>query len=226
MARARLRVVAGRAGGLRLESPAGATTRPTAERVREAVFGSVGPAASGAVVLDLFAGTGAMAIEALSRGAGRAVLVERDRREAGVCGRNLERTGFADAGRVVEGDVVRFLDRTAPAEAPFHLVCCDPPYDTPDAEVDAVLERLAGAGRARRGGAPGRERPHSTGTMATPVLTDVRGYARAPPVDRGLGPHPLTHLSSRPRTHLHFPPPNPSEETTWPPPCARDRSTR
>ena len=168
MARSRLRVVAGRAGGLRLESPAGATTRPTAERVREAVFGSVGPAASGAVVLDLYAGTGAMAIEALSRGAGRAVLVERDRREAGVCRRNLDRTGFADAGRVVEGDVVRFLERAAPPDAPFHLVCCDPPYETPDAEVDAVLECLTAPGWLAPAALVVVERP-AGGTLRAPA---------------------------------------------------------
>lgn len=137
-------MVAGSAGGLRLESPAGAATRPTAERVREAVFGSVGADALDASVLDLYAGTGAMAIEALSRGAARAVLVERDRREAQVCRRNLDRTGFAAVGRVVEGDVERFLGRPPPPEAPFAVVCVDAPYETPDAVVDALLERLAG----------------------------------------------------------------------------------
>jgi 16S rRNA (guanine966-N2)-methyltransferase len=136
----RLRVVAGTVGGRRLESPAGAA-RPTAERVREAVFASIGVAVSGAVVLDLYAGTGAMAIEALSRGASGAVLVERDRREAAVCRRNLVHTGFDGRARVAETDVARFLDRP-PAEAPFSLVCCDPPYDTADAAVDGLLARL------------------------------------------------------------------------------------
>lgn len=142
----RLRVVAGSAGGLRLESPAVATTRPTAERVREAVFGAIGADTRGAAVLDLYAGTGAMAIEALSRGAARAVLVERDRSEAAVCRRNLDHTGFARTGRVVEGDVERFLEQPPPAEAPFAVVTCDPPYDTADPVVDALLGRLAGPG--------------------------------------------------------------------------------
>jgi 16S rRNA (guanine966-N2)-methyltransferase len=146
VAKGRLRVVAGAAGGLRLESPAGRETRPTAERVREAVFASVGSAVAGCAVLDLYAGTGAMAVEALSRGAAAAVLVERDRNEAAVCRRNLAHTGFAAVSRVVEGDVGAFLERSAPPEAPFALVCCDPPYETPDAAVDAVLVRLGGPG--------------------------------------------------------------------------------
>jgi 16S rRNA (guanine(966)-N(2))-methyltransferase RsmD len=129
-----------------LESPAGATTRPTAERVREAVFSSLGAAVHGIAVLDLYAGTGAMAIEALSRGAARAVLVERDRREAAVAVRNLAHTGFAEVGRVVVRDVVPVLRGGPPPEAPFGLVCCDPPYDTPDATVDAVLRALDAPG--------------------------------------------------------------------------------
>lgn len=146
MARARLRVIAGSAGGLRLEAPPGRATRPTTERVREAVFSSLGRAVVGASVLDLYAGTGAMAIEALSRGAARAVLVERDRLAAAVCRRNIERTGFAGRARVVEGAVERFLADPPPPEAPFHLVCCDPPYDLDDAGITGVLERLAEKG--------------------------------------------------------------------------------
>ena len=143
MAKGRLRVVAGSAGGLRLESPAGQDTRPTTERVREAVLSSLGRFVEGVAVLDLYAGTGAMAIEALSRGAARAVLVERHRAESAVCARNLDHTGFAARSRVVEVDVVRFLAGLAPAEAPFGLVCCDPPYDSSDLEVGGVIAGLA-----------------------------------------------------------------------------------
>jgi 16S rRNA (guanine966-N2)-methyltransferase len=169
-------VVAGSAGGLRLESPSGATTRPTAERVREAVFASVGSEVLDASVLDLYAGTGAMGIEALSRGAGRAVLVERDRREAAVCRRNLEHTGFAASGRVVEGDVERFLERPPPPESPFSLVCCDPPYDTADAVVDALLERLAAPGWLAAGALVMVERPEGS-HLAVPVGWEHR-FAR------------------------------------------------
>jgi len=164
----RLRVVAGRAGGLRLESPAGAATRPTAERVREAVFSSVGPALHGVSVLDLYAGTGAMGIEALSRGAARAVLVEHDRREVEVIRRNLAHTGFADAGRIAAGDVARFLDRPPPVEAPFGLVCCDPPYDTADAAVDALLAGLAADGWLVAGALVVVERPVGSALAVPP----------------------------------------------------------
>jgi 16S rRNA (guanine966-N2)-methyltransferase len=137
-----LRVVAGTAGGRRLESPAGAHTRPTTERVREALFSAVGERVVDGAVLDLYAGTGAMAIEALSRGATRALLVEHDRLEAAVCRRNLEHTGFAGHASVVEAKVDTLLAREPPPEAPFALVCCDPPYDVPDEQVERVLVLL------------------------------------------------------------------------------------
>jgi len=188
----RLRVVAGSAGGLRLESPAGATTRPTAERVREAVFASIGPALHGVAVLDLYAGTGALAVEALSRGAGRAVLVERDRREAAVARRNLERTGFAAVGRVVEGDVDRFLERPPPPEAPFGLVCCDPPYDTADAVVAGLLVRLADGAWVVPGALVVVERP-TGGALAVPAGWEprfARTYGDTLVHLLAAGPHP------------------------------------
>jgi 16S rRNA (guanine966-N2)-methyltransferase len=127
--------------------------------VREAVFASIGPRVIDASVLDLYAGTGAMAVEALSRGAARAVLVERDRRAAAVCRRNLDTTGFGAVGRVVEADVARFLGRPPPPEAPFGLVCCDPPYDTDDTVVEALLARLATPGWLGPGALVVVERP-------------------------------------------------------------------
>lgn len=165
----RLRVVAGSAGGLRLESPAGASTRPTAERVREAVFSAIGPAVRDAAVLDLYAGTGALAVEALSRGAARAVLVEHDRREAAVARRNLEHTGFTAVARVLATDVARFLTGAPPAEAPFGLVCCDPPYEAADPVVDAVLAHLATPGWLAPGALVVVERPVGSALGAPPA---------------------------------------------------------
>jgi len=144
--RGQLRVVAGSVGGRRFEAPPGDAIRPTTERVREAVFSSLGTEAIGASVLDLFAGTGAMAIEALSRGAARAVLVERDRTAADACRRNLKSLGFTGVGRVIERRVESVLEAGPPPEAPFDVVCCDPPYDTPDATVASVLAALATPG--------------------------------------------------------------------------------
>jgi 16S rRNA (guanine966-N2)-methyltransferase len=142
----RLRVIAGSAGGRRLESPVGADTRPTAERVREAVFASLADAVDDASVLDLYAGSGAMAIEALSRGAQQALLVESDAKAAAVCGRNLETIGASERGRVVQQAVERVLSGSPPAEAPFDLVCCDPPYSMSDTDLGEVLALLAAPG--------------------------------------------------------------------------------
>jgi 16S rRNA (guanine966-N2)-methyltransferase len=97
-----MRVIAGRLGGRRLQAPKGTVTRPTSDRVREALFAMLGDV-EGASVLDLFAGTGALGIEALSRGAQRAVFVERDPRVARVLGANLDALGIPDE----EGEVRR-----------------------------------------------------------------------------------------------------------------------
>ena len=148
-----LRVVAGSVGGRRFEAPAGDAIRPTTERVREAVFSSLGAEVPGVSVLDLYAGTGAMAIEALSRGAERAVLVERDRIAADACRHNLDSLGLAGLARVTERPVETMLAAGPPPEAPFGVVCCDPPYETSDADVAAVLTALAAPGWLEPGAA-------------------------------------------------------------------------
>ena len=110
------------------------------------MFSSLGGDAVDASVLDLYAGTGAMAIEALSRGAASAVLVDHDRAAVAVCRRNLESTGFAAAGRVVGTTVAAFLALPPPAEAPFTIVTVDAPYATPSVEIDDALRALATPG--------------------------------------------------------------------------------
>lgn len=135
------RVVAGTARGIRLLAP-GEGTRPIGDRVKQTLFavlqaGSLGPWP--APFLDLYAGSGAAGIEALSRDAPAAVFVERDTRAVAVIRQNLERTGLR--GRVVRDDVLRFLERDSLAEgAPFGAVMVDPPYG--DAAILAALERL------------------------------------------------------------------------------------
>jgi 16S rRNA (guanine966-N2)-methyltransferase len=119
-----VRVVAGEFRGRRLAAPRGARTRPTADRVREALFSMLGDV-SGARVLDLYAGSGALGIEALSRGARSAVFVDRDPRAVAAIERNLESLGLEQ--EVLRQDAVRFLAR---AEGTFDLVFCDPPYDS------------------------------------------------------------------------------------------------
>jgi 16S rRNA (guanine966-N2)-methyltransferase len=124
-----MRVVAGLAGGRRLRAPAGRQVRPTSERVREALFNALGSldAVEGATVLDLFAGTGALGIEALSRGAVSAVFVDADARAVAAIKENLGATGLADRARVVQSDVLRYL-AGAPAPAPVDVAFADPPY--------------------------------------------------------------------------------------------------
>ena len=121
-----MRVVAGSARGRRLRAPPGGTLRPTRDRVREAVFSMVASrdALAGAAVADLFAGTGALGIEALSRGASAATFVERDRTAVETIRANLASTGFAERATVVHGDVLRWLEEGRAVD----LALVDPPY--------------------------------------------------------------------------------------------------
>jgi 16S rRNA (guanine966-N2)-methyltransferase len=120
-----MRIVAGVYGGRRLQAPPGRSTRPTADRVREALFSILGPAVEGARVLDLFAGSGALGIEALSRGAGEVVFVESDARAAETVRANLAAMG-AEA-TVHRRDAFAWLGS---ADGAFDIVFADPPYSS------------------------------------------------------------------------------------------------
>lgn len=120
-----MRVIAGAAGGLQLFVPK-TDIRPTMDRVKAAIFSSLGERIVGARILDLFAGTGALGIEALSRGAASVMFVESDRQAVAAIERNLARTGLA--GRVRQQDVFDFLSHASTAE-PHDLIFADPPYD-------------------------------------------------------------------------------------------------
>ncbi len=145
-------MIAGSAGGLSLKGPPGATTRPITDRVKESVFAHLGPVLPGAVVLDLFAGSGALAIEALSRGAHRAVLVERDPGALSTIEANLAKTRLAPQARVHRGEVIAFLGGLMAPEGPFDLVFADPPYDLHDEIVTTVISRLDERGWLADGG--------------------------------------------------------------------------
>lgn len=148
------RVIAGRAGGIRLLAP-GDVTRPLADRVKQTLFAILEPDLPGATVLDLFAGSGAAGIEALSRGAERAVFVDRDAGSIRVIDDNLRRTALGGAAAVVRrSDALAYLAGSARDDGPFDIVIVDPPY----AEVEILvraLERLGadGVGRLLRPGA-------------------------------------------------------------------------
>jgi 16S rRNA (guanine966-N2)-methyltransferase len=124
-----VRVIAGSAKGRRLVTPKGAATRPTSDLVREAVFNTLAPLVdlAGAAVADLFAGSGALGIEALSRGAASCVFVDSDRAAVEAVRANLRATGLA-GGEVVQSDVLRWAASARAAGRGFDVVLADPPY--------------------------------------------------------------------------------------------------
>lgn len=172
MARARhggLRVIAGSAGGLSLVAPKGGAARPTTDRVKESLFASLGPdRLVDASVLDLYAGSGALAIEALSRGAARAVLVERDHAAVKAIRRNLATTRMRSQARVQDSTVAAFLGGKPPVERPFDLVFLDPPYAATSPEVGRVLGGLDRTGWLAESATVVVERPSEATFMAAP----------------------------------------------------------
>ncbi len=160
-----MRIIAGTARGVRL-APVPGNVRPTSDRVREGVFNLLGQFFKGGDVLDLYAGTGSLGIEALSRGCERAVFVERDGRVVAVIRENLRRTGFVGRAEVVRGEVGRVLQRMLTEGRAFNLIFADPPYRIAATEVRDLMSRLgallAPGGRVviesgTRGGAGGEK---------------------------------------------------------------------
>jgi len=142
-----MRVIAGRLGGRRLKAPRGRGTRPTSDRVREALFAMLGEL-EGANVLDLFAGTGALGIEALSRGAATVVFVERDERAVRALKGNLEALGIQPGeGELRRGDALMALRSARDRAEKYDLVFIDPPYRrAPDwgPQLSALLPQVLG----------------------------------------------------------------------------------
>lgn len=175
-----MRVIAGTWGGRKLAAVPGRGTRPTSDRVREAIFSRLESryCLFGAVVLDLYAGTGALGIEALSRGAARLTSVEKDRRAAGVLAQNLIDCQAQERCEVRIGDVARVLVQLAADEARFDGVFIDPPYEKGFATT--ALASIGGSGMIAEGGwviaetARGEELPPSTGILSM-VREDLYG---------------------------------------------------
>jgi len=160
------RVIAGTAGGRRLRVPPGNGTRPTSDRAREGLFASLLSelgGLGGLRVLDLYAGSGAVGLEALSRGAGRVLLVESDARAAAVARSNID--AVALPGAAVATDRVERLLSRPPDGGGYDLAFADPPYAVPDTAVTAVLGLLAG------------------GWLADDALVVVERATRSGPVD-------------------------------------------
>jgi 16S rRNA (guanine966-N2)-methyltransferase len=137
-----VRIVAGSRKGHRIAAPKGVVTRPTSDRVREAVFSIVGPL-EGAAALDLFAGSGAMGLEALSRGAASCVFVEQDRGAARVIQANLEKLRLTGA-TVVARDAASALREERARERRYDLILVDPPYDQWEAYAPLLAGELPG----------------------------------------------------------------------------------
>ncbi len=159
------RIVAGAAGGRRLVVPSSA--RPTTDRVREAMFNMLAARLDfdGIGVLDLYAGSGALGLEALSRGAGSVLLVDSDRRAAETITRNIATVGLPGAS-VRRGAVSAVLAAGAPA--PVDLVLADPPYDVPATQIQSVIAALVDGAWVRPGSVVVIERPSSAPEVVWP----------------------------------------------------------
>lgn len=175
-----MRIIGGRLGGLRFDGPATTATRPTSDRVREGVASALASrgAFDDAVVLDLFAGTGAFGFEALSRGAQRAVLIDRDKRASKQITSNASTLGIATQCEVVTSDLLRdgagWLKRlTRPAR--FTLVFVDPPY-ADVAKVPAMLSEIVKAETVAEGALFVLERASRDPAPAADFLAPVAAY--------------------------------------------------
>jgi 16S rRNA (guanine966-N2)-methyltransferase len=168
--------------------PPGRATRPTSDRVREALFSSLAADVPGARVLDLYAGSGALGIEALSRGAASAVLVEQDPRTVRVLRENLERTGLSSRAVVVREDAARFC-RDPRDRGPFDVVLVDAPYREPLGVLYRLIGDLRAAGALVAGAVVVLERQRrdpSLANAAPPWLVHVRDRAYGDTVLRYL----------------------------------------
>jgi 16S rRNA (guanine(966)-N(2))-methyltransferase RsmD len=172
-----LRVIAGELGGRRLRVPGGQKTRPTADRVRESLFSILGPLTDGAKVLDLYAGSGALGIEALSRGARSALFVEQDAQVSRILSGNLRDLGLAGRAAVLTRSVRAALGQ-AELGGPFELVFADPPYASEESAW--LLSQLAQAPLLAAGGTVILERA-SRDAEATLAATAPSGLV---PTDR------------------------------------------
>ncbi len=174
------RIIGGHAGGRRLQTPKGDLTRPTADRVREALFSALEStlgSLSGLRFLDLYAGSGAVGLEAWSRGAAAVTLVERDRRTAGTVRANADAVGCRSA-RVVTASVSTVLAGSV-VDGPYDVVFADPPYATTSERVAGDLHALVDGGWLAAGAVVVVERPTRSGPVAWPdglVEDRVRTY--------------------------------------------------
>ena len=183
-----MRVISGSAGGITLKLPK-TDLRPTMDLVRGAIFSSLGVGIEHASVLDLFAGTGSIAIEALSRGAASATLVEADRKACAIITENLARTRLK--ARIVCNDVFRFLESKL-VQVPVDFVFADPPYSKKNGDRDFAGELLRRLAQEREAGheVERGDRPLVGGAVREELAQDAERHRRLPAAARHLEDRP------------------------------------
>ncbi len=141
-----MRIIAGELKGRKIKAPRGRATRPMRDFVREAVFDMLGELVNGARVLDLFAGSGSLGLESLSRGAEEAVFVDRGREPARIIQENLDNLGVGSRGKVVRSEILEYLRRYGSPERPFNLIFIDPPFKIDVNYRKELLKKLSEGG--------------------------------------------------------------------------------
>lgn len=164
-----MRVITGSARGVRLKTPEGMETRPTGDKVKEALFSAIQFEVEGRTVLDLFAGSGQLGIEALSRGAKRAVFVDSGKAAAALVRENLKRTKFTEQSTVIQSDYLSYLSRCREA---FGLIFLDPPYA--EEFLEKSLEKIVEFDILSTGGIIVTERPEGKD-----LPYEFEGYTRS-----------------------------------------------
>ena len=164
-----MRVITGKARGVQLKTPDGIQTRPTADRVKEALFSIINFEIPNAAVLDLFGGTGQLGIEALSRGAKSAVFVDAREEACKLIRENLKRTKLEQAGRVVQSDYLRYLDH---CRERYSIIFLDPPYA--DGYLENAVTRITEIDILQSDGIMVTERP-----LGKELPWDLEGYTRS-----------------------------------------------
>jgi len=172
-----VRIIAGAAKGTRL-GPVPPGTRPMSDMAREGLFASLGAAVEGARCLDLFAGTGAVGIEAWSRGATEVVFVERSTKAIGTIRDNIARAHVSEGVEVVRAEVAAWLTGQAAAQGVFDLVFCDPPYDVSGPPLDRILGALDAGWLAPESWTLMLTRGHKSSAPVVPVHWAVRRQLR------------------------------------------------